>query len=313
MNIIFFGTSVFAKNILQSLYESKYNITLCVTKEDAKKDRGQKLTPPPVKVYALENGLEICQVHSFKENEEFKSYFISKKPDLVCVASYGKILPEYILTLPKYGALNVHASLLPKYRGAAPIQRAIMANEKEIGVTIMQMDASLDTGDMIAKDSFIIGDDDNYETLETKLSHIGGKLLIDVIENIDNKKYTWEKQDDTKSSYAKKIEEDDRKIDFNESCITVFNKVRALYPDPCAYALLKGQKIKITKGMYILSSPTGKAGTVSTLYQKGTGYIDVNTKDGIYRILNLIPQGKGEMSSGDFIRGRKIQIEDYFE
>ena len=280
MNIVFFGTSEFAKTILEGLYSNNHNIVCVVTREDAKKDRGQKLTPPPVKIFALEKDMHIEQVHSFKENYEFEEYFHSTNCDVVVVASYGKILPKYILDYPKYGAINVHGSLLPQYRGAAPIQRAIMDNNEELGITIMQMDEGLDTGDMIAKASIKINNEDNFETIQTSLANLGSKLLLDVLDNLDNSKYVHTKQDDSLSSYAKKIEEEDRIIDFSSSNISCFNKIRALYPGCCAYATLNNQKIKITKSIFIPEEVKDKPGTIANLYSKGDGYIDVNTGSG---------------------------------
>lgn len=312
MNIVFFGTSIFAKEILDKLYSYPHNILCVVTKEDAKKDRGQKLTPPPVKIYAQEKGLDISQVHTFKENEDFKNYFMSLNPDVAIVAAYGKILPDYILEYPKYGAINVHGSILPEYRGAAPIQRAIMDGKTDIGITIMQMSSGLDTGDMIAKDSIKICDDDNFLTIQSSLAKLGANLLLDVLENIETTKYPHTIQDDEKATYAKKIEEEDRYIDFSSSALVCFNKIRALYPDICAYAILNGQKIKITKAIYEPSQSNSEPGTIANLYGKGDGYIDVNTSSGILKILKLIPPGKGEMTAGDFIRGRKINIDDHF-
>ena len=313
MNIVFFGTSVFAKEILKSLYENNHNILCVVTREDAKKDRGQKLLPPPVKVYALEHDICVNQIHTFKDNKDFESYFLSLPVDLVCVAAYGKIIPDYILYTPKYGALNVHGSLLPEYRGAAPIQRAIMDGKEELGITIMQMDSGLDTGDMIKKASIKISNEDNFETIQSSLANLGGKLLLDVVSKLGtSEEYPHTKQDDSLSTYANKICDEDKIVCFKEDAKKCFNRIRALYPENCAFVNLNDQKIKITKASYIQENSNGLPGSINALYAKGNGYIDVNTTNGILRILKLIPPGKGEMFAGDFIRGRKIFETDIF-
>ena len=306
LNIVYFGTSEFAKEILKSLNESGFNITCVVTREDAKKDRGHKILPPPVKEYAVSENLTVVQPHTLKDNTEFEEYFKSLSPDVVCVAAYGKILPNYILSYPKYGAINVHGSLLPKYRGAAPIQRAIMAGEPKLGITIMQMDEGLDTGDMIANASFELRDEDNYKTACEKLAHLGSRLLIDVLNNLKTPKYQREKQDDSLSSYANKITSEDEFINFNESAVICFNRIRALYPDNCAYCFLNGQKLKITQASVSKVMTNNTPGTIYSLSNKGEGWIEVNTSEYVLRITKLIPQGKNEMSAGDFIRGRKI-------
>ena len=312
LNIVFFGTSDFAKEILKSLNESGFNVICVVTRDDAKKDRGQKLLPPPVKVYAQSELLTVVQPLTLKDNTEFETYFKSLNPDVVCVAAYGKILPSYILSYPKYGAINVHGSILPKYRGAAPIQRAIMDGEENIGITIMQMDEGLDTGDMIANASFKLEEDDNYQTVSNKLAQIGSRLLIDVLNNLRTPKYNKEKQDESKSTYANKITDEDKFINFNESAVKCFNRIRALYPDNCAYCYLNGQKIKITKAKVSCVETNGAPGSVYSLSNKGDGWIEVNTTSCVLRILRLTPPGKNEMSAGDFVRGRKIDTSDIF-
>lgn len=312
LNIVFFGTSDFAKEILKSLNESGFNITCVVTKDDAKQDRGQKLLPPPVKVYAQSELLNVVQPLTLKNNPEFEEYFKSLNPDLVCVCAYGKILPPYILEYPKYGAINVHGSLLPKYRGAAPIQRAIMDGNDVLGITIMQMDEGLDTGDMIADASIKITEEDDFPSICEKLASIGSRLLIDVINNIKTPKYQHTKQDDSESTYANKITDEDKLINFKEDAKKCFNRIRALYPDNCAFCYLNGQKIKITKARVSNVEAKGEPGSVYSLSGKGDGWIEVNTSSNVLRILRLIPQGKGEMSAGDFVRGRKINESDIF-
>ena len=281
MRILFFGTPEFAKNVLSAIAASEYknDIIGVVTREDKPKDRGHKLMPTPVKVLAQELGYPVYQPSTLKE-EVFGETFRSLAPDLCIVVAYGKILPHYVLFEPKYESINVHGSILPKYRGAAPFQRAIMAGEKEIGITIMKMDDGLDTGDMLAKVSVPLLPSSTCGDIENELAAKGAALLLDVIRGIGTDKYPPEKQDDSLSTYAKKIEAEDRIIDFSESA------------DVCAVTAEGESK--------------GEPGTVALLIGKGDGRIEINCGEGRLAILRLIPQGKNEMSAGDFIRGRKI-------
>ena len=207
MRILFFGTPEFAKNVLSAIAASEYknDIIGVVTREDKPKDRGHKLMPTPVKVLAQELGYPVFQPSTLKE-EVFGETFRSLAPDLCIVVAYGKILPHYVLFEPKYESINVHGSILPKYRGAAPFQRAIMAGEKEIGITIMKMDDGLDTGDMLAKVSVPLLPSSTCGDIENELAAKGAALLLDVIRAIGTDKYPPEKQDDGLSTYAKKIE-----------------------------------------------------------------------------------------------------------
>ena len=218
-----------------------------------------------------------------------------------------------MLDYPKYGCINIHASLLPRYRGAAPIQRAIMAGETEIGVTIMQMAEGLDTGDMILKGSFEITENDVYGDIHDRLATLGGELCVDAMKKIFAGEAIYEPQDDSLSNYAHKIEKADRAIDFTATTAEIVNKIRAFSPIPGAEAKLPTGKVKITSAKAIAEAPTGEIGTVAALSAKGAGLLVINTADGKLSIEKLIPEGKKEMSAGDFIRGRRITETDRFE
>lgn len=310
MKIMYFGTPDFAVTVLRHVVESEFgkDVTSVVTRVDMPKNRGHNLTPPPVKVYAESVGIDVYQPEKLK-TEEFKNWFNEKNPDLVLVAAYGKILPDYVVNSPKYGAINVHGSLLPYYRGAAPIERAIMDGKDEIGVTIMKMDEGLDTGDMLAKASISSVGLTGGEA-EEKLAEIGGKLLVEYLKNPDN--YPAEKQDMSVNSYAAKITEEDRVIDFNQSPKEIYNRIRALVPAAPVQVKLNDQSVKLYESRVADDKPNGEPGTVHSLNSKGSGYIRVNCKDGTLDILSLVPPGKNKMSSGDFIRGRKISETDKF-
>ena len=316
MRILYFGTPEFAQAILASLADSEFGAEIVgvVTREDKPKNRGHKLTPPPVKVEAEVRGYPVFQPNTLKE-DVFGETFRSLAPDLCIVAAYGKILPHYVLSEPKFGAINVHGSLLPAYRGAAPIQRAIMAGEKQIGITIMQMDDGLDTGDMLCRAAL---DEEFSRTacggeIEAALAEKGAAALLDVMRALGTEKYPPEKQNGSLSSYAAKITAEDRAVDFSQSVKTCFDRIRALSPDILSVAKLDGMNVKIVSAKISGAEKNGTPGTVCSLNAKGDGEINVNCADGVLTILRLVPEGKGAMSAGDFIRGRKINENSIFE
>ena len=312
MRILFMGTPDFAKTALLAINE-KYNgqVVGVITRQDTPKNRGHVMTPPPVKVAALAAELPVYQPTNLKE-ENFREILEEMNPDIIVVAAYGKILPPYVLEYPKFGCINIHASLLPKYRGAAPIQRAILAGEKEIGVTIMKMAEGLDTGDMYTKASFD-ATEGNFEQIHDKLADLGAKLVLETMEALENGTAVAEPQDDAISTYAAKIEKADRILDFSASAEEIVNKIRAFSPVPGAEAKLPSGKVKITSAIVISEDPSGEAGTVAALSPKGAGLLVINAVNAKIKIERLIPEGKKEMSAGDFIRGRRIADADRFE
>ena len=313
MRILFMGTPEFAKTALLSINEKyKGEIVGVVTRQDTPKNRGHIMTPPPVKTAALALGLPVYQPANLKE-ENFRAFLEEMNPDIIVVVAYGRILPSYVLEYPKYGCINIHGSILPKYRGAAPIQRAILAGEPEMGVTIIKMAEGIDTGEMYAMASFPVSEADNFEVIHDKLAELGGNLVLQTMEALFNGTAVATPQDDAPSSYAAKIEKTDRVLDFSTSTVEIVNKIRAFAPVPGAEAKLPSGKVKITAAKRIDEAPTGEAGTVASLSAKGAGLLIINGTDGKIRIEKLIPEGKKEMSAGDFIRGRRITEADRFE
>lgn len=313
MKILFMGTPEFAVTALRAIHE-KYgaDVVGVVTRIDMPKNRGHALTPPPVKVAALEMGLPVFQPDNLKE-ENFKETLETLAPDIIIVAAYGKILPEYVLNYPKHGCLNIHASYLPEYRGAAPIARAIMDGKTELGITIMYMEKGLDTGDMLAREMLTF-ENENKGEAENALAKLGADMMLRKLEDLENGIVGERiKQDDSLSTYAAKIEKEDCKIDFNRSAKDIKNQIRALAPAPYAFSRINGKSVKITLSS-VADETTGKeAGTVIAVSPKGAGKIAVATADGVLNIERLIPEGKKEMSAGDFVRGRGVAEGDKFE
>ena len=308
MKILFMGTPDFAIPTLKALFESGEEIVGVITQPDKPKGRGYTLTPPPVKVYALEKGLEVYQPSTLKD-EEFANLLTKLDPELIVVVAFGKILPKNVLDHPKYGCINVHGSLLPKYRGAAPMQRAIIDGEKVTGVTIMYMAEGLDTGDMLYKSEVEIAEDDNFESIHDKLSLCGADALIETVKLIKNGKAKREAQNDALSTYAAKIEKSDCLLDFSKSAEELHNLIRGLSPIPLTFTHTPdGKLLKVTSAHVVdRDSVSDKpVGSVVTL----DGEITVVCGKGKIALTGVLPEGKGRMSAAEFIRGRKINIGD---
>ena len=306
------GTPEFSAVALEKIQAHFGTVVGVVTRIDMPKNRGHALTPPPVKVTAMKLGLPVYQPMNLKE-ENFRETLEELAPDIIVVAAYGKILPEYVLNYPKHGCVNIHASLLPEYRGAAPIARAIMDGKKELGVTIMYMEKGLDTGDMLARESLTFTEENKGEA-EAALAELGAKMMLRELENFENGTPSERvKQDDALSNYAAKIEKEDCKIDFARSAEEIKNQVRALAPAPYAFARIKGKSVKFVK-VSVLDEATDKApGTVISVSPKGQGKLLVATGAGVLSLERIIPEGKKEMSAGDFVRGRGAAEGDVFE
>ena len=238
LNIVFMGTPDFAKESLKCLYEKKYNIVGVVTNQDKPKGRGMKMMFSPVKEFALEKNLKIYQPTKVRNNTEFIEEMKKLNPDVICVVAYGKILPEELLEIPKYGCINVHGSLLPKYRGAAPIQWAVINGEKVTGVTTMYMDKGMDTGDILLKQEVAIGNDETTGELWDRLSILGGKLLVETLEKIEKSSITRQKQG-SDFSLAPILSKEIGKIDWkNKEAVEIKNLVRGLNPIIGAYTYI---------------------------------------------------------------------------
>ena len=318
MKIIFMGTPDFARDSLEAVYNAGYEIIGVVTNPDRPKGRGMKMIPSSVKEFALEKELKIYQPEKVKNNIEFIDEIKSLNPDVICVGAYGKILPEEILNIPKLGCINVHGSLLPKYRGAAPIQWAILNGDKETGVTTMYMDKGMDTGDMILKEKVTIGEDETTGELWDRLSKIGGELLVKTLEQIEDRTAPREKQGED-YTMAPMLNKDMAKIDWeNKSAIEVKNLVRGLNPIMGAYTFWNGKKIKFWKvdiakenEIMVDNLETLKNGTVVVSNPKDGLYI--KTKKGIIKVLEIQGENAKRMPIGDFLRGNNISEFEIFE
>ena len=307
MKIMFMGTPEISAGALSALLDGGHNVVAVVTGEDKPRGRGNVMTPTATKKLALERGIEVYTPKTLRD-EAFMELLGKVDPDLICVVAYGKILPEGVIKYPKYGCINLHVSLLPKYRGAAPMQRAVMDGERETGVTIMYMDVGLDTGDIIAAEKFPIGDEDDFETVHDTSLLIGSRLLSDTIYEIEAGRAVRTPQDDSLATYAKKVEKEDCRVDFDLDAKTVSARIRGVTPIPGAFTYHNGKMLKIAKVKAVEGK--GKPGEVIAVDGVGAGSITVACKSGAIRILNVIPEGKGKMSAGDFIRGRKIAAGD---
>lgn len=309
MRVLFMGTPDFAAECLRAIIERGDDICGVITQPDKPVGRGMKLTPTPVKVLAEDNGLEVYQPETLRDGAIAE--LLSKlAPEVIYVAAYGKILPKYVLDFPKYGCINAHASILPKYRGAAPIQRAIMDGEHETGVTAMYMAEGLDTGDMILCEKIDITDTDNFGTVHDKLCVAGGKALCRVSEILDmGESLPREAQNDELSTYAPKITSEDYTLNFTEDAAVVSRRIRALSPVPlCRTKTPDGKGLKIISA--IVSDVTVPSGTVPgqviSLSDKGEGEIVIVCGSGAVSVTRARPEGKGDMSAADLIRGRRI-------
>jgi methionyl-tRNA formyltransferase len=307
--ILFMGTPDFARKSLEALIDSNADIIGVVTQPDKPTGRKQVLTPPAVKVCALENNIPVYQPKTLR-GEEFASLLSELNPDLIVVAAYGKILPENVINYPRLGCINVHGSLLPKYRGAAPIQRAIIDGENETGITIMYMDVGLDTGDMLAKYTVKIELDDDFGTLHDKLAEAGAKLLCETIEKIEAGTAVREKQDDSKSTYASKIENADCMLSFDETAVNVYNRIRGLSPVPLAVTNHNGRSMKIVNAELIETEKEYDTPGEVLKCDAQANQIVVACKKGSVAITRLLPEGKGRMNATDYINGRKISEGD---
>ncbi len=313
MRVLFMGTPDFAAECFRALIENGENIIGAVTQPDKPVGRGMKLTPPPVKVLAEEHGIPVYQPETLKDGA-FSDTLAQLSPDVIYVAAYGKILPDYILDYPKHGCINAHTSILPKYRGAAPIQRAIMDGEAETGVTAMYMAQGIDTGDMILCEKIDITESDNFGTVHNKLCIAGGKALCRVADILKSGEVLpREVQDDSKSNYAPKITADDYTVSFRESAEATSRRIRGLSPVPlCRTKMPDGKGLKLVMAAVSeISVPTDAVpGQVVALSDKGQGEIVVACESGAVSITEVRPEGKGSMKAADFVRGRKISLGD---
>lgn len=308
MRIVFMGTPEFSATVLKSLCENDYRPIAVVTRADKPAGRGYELKPSAVKLYAVENGIDVFQPEKLSD-ETFISTLASLKPDIIIVVAYGRILPKTVLDMPKYGCINAHASLLPKYRGAAPMQRAIMNGDSETGVTIMKMDVGLDTGDMLLTLKTPISETDDLESVHDRLAVMSGKALIEALKLIESDQAVYTPQDHDKATYADKILSKDEIIDFNRTAKSISAQIRALSPFPYAKCKYADKSIKILQASVSDEQSDRPAGEILSVKN---GVIKVNTAEGILNITKVFPESKRRMTALDFVNGSKIKPGDMF-
>ena len=310
MRILFMGTPDFALFSLRALVEGGHEVIGAVTQPDKPKGRGKAMTAPPVKVYAECVGIPVYQPDTMKDGA-FLETLRALDPELIVVTAYGKILPSYILDYPRYGCLNVHGSLLPEYRGAAPMQRAIMEGQTKTGVTIMYMDVGLDTGDMLLKKTLPIGENDNFESVHDGLGALGAEALLEAITLLERGDAPREKQNDALSTYAAKITKEDCLLDCTKSAEELHNTARGLSPIPLAFfRLADGKLLKVLEAQRGSVISEKEPGTVLALMDNGRAGILVACGEGSLLLERVVPEGKKPMDAIAFANGRGIKVGD---
>ncbi len=301
MRIVFMGTPEFAVTSLKALIDAGENVVAVVTQPDRPKGRGRRLASPPVKVLAESHSIPVLQPEKIKTPQFYEE--LSKfSPDLICVAAYGKILPKNILELPPLGCINVHASLLPKLRGAAPINWAIIRGERITGVTTMFMDEGMDTGDILLKEEVAIDDEDTAETLTEKLAPLGGKLLIKTLKALRKGTLKPIPQDDSKATYAPMLKKEMGRVDWSKGAREIRNLIRGLIPWPGAFTTLGGKVLKLYRAE--VAEGGGEPGTV---IEAGEAGLMVATGERALKVLELQLEGGKRLSATAFLRGHRIE------
>ena len=304
MKIVFMGTPDYAAEALRALIRAGHEITAVVTQPDKPKGRSGEPVPSPVKVCASEHGIPVMQpkrIRTPEATEELRKY----PADVYVVAAFGQILTQEILDMPPYGCLNIHASLLPKYRGASPIQHVIIEGEEKTGITVMQMDAGIDTGDMLYKKEIPIEAEENYETLHDKLTVLGGEAIVEAIELLEQGKLVPEKQEDSDSCYAPKIAKEMGRIEFSKSAAEIDRLIRGMTPWPSAYTGYQGKQLKIWKAVP-LETYDNKGRSGGEILEVSKNSVIVAAGKGAVEILELQLEGKKRMTTHDFLLGVKM-------
>lgn len=303
MNIVFMGTPDFAVPSLKALINDKrHTVAAVYTQPDRPVGRKKTLTAPPVKQMAEENGIKVYQPITFKDEQTVEG-LKALSPDVIAVIAYGKLLPQSVLDIPRYGCINIHGSLLPKLRGAAPIQRSVINGDFETGVTSMLMNAGLDTGDMLLTEKVNILPDETAGELFDRLAPLGAELLLKTLEELENGTVSPKKQDDSQSTYAAMLSKEEAVIDWNMPAGSVHNKVRGMNPWPVAVTSINGKKLKIYKT--VISGKSGKSGTVISVNPP-----TVACGDGSVELKEVQIEGKKRMSAEEFFRGQRIKCGD---
>ena len=300
MKIVFMGTPDFAAVALEALINAGHNIVLCVTQPDKEKGRGKALAESEVKQLAVKSGIPVYQPVKIKTAESVE-YLKTVDADIFVVAAFGQILSKEILDMPKYGCVNIHASLLPKYRGSAPIQCAIIDGEKETGVTIQQMDVGVDTGDILAVKTTEIGKDETGGSLFDRLAILGGQLIVEFLENLEKGNISPVKQDESKATHVGKLSKEMGLIDFNKSALSIERLIRGCNPWPSAYTKLEGKTLKLWKAEVLDND--NKPGVIASIEKDS---IVIGCGQGSLKVVELQLEGKKRMSVHDFLLGYKL-------
>jgi methionyl-tRNA formyltransferase len=308
MNIVFMGTPEFALPTLKKIHNSSHCILSVITQPDRPKGRGQKQVDSPIKKFALENNLPVLQPATVN-TPEFIASLLKIRPDYIVVVAFGQILSEALLKVPKQFCINLHSSLLPKYRGAAPINRAILNGDTRSGVTTMIMDKGMDTGDILLVDETPIEKNDNAQSLHDKLSEQGAELVLETLSRLQKNDLLPTSQNSDLASYAPKLKKEESLIDWTTDAEYIFNKIRGLSPWPGTHTLYKGKRLAILKGEIVLGEPSDRPGHVIRITDTG---IEVGTGKNRLRITELKPEGKKAMPVKSFLSGYKINRDDIF-
>lgn len=304
MDLVFCGTPQFAVPTLEHMVRAGHSVRLVVTQPDRPSGRGQQFAAAPVKLAAQRLGLPITQPDKIKSNDAFRRQLEALRPEAIIVAGYGRIIPPWMIALPPLGNLNVHASLLPKYRGAAPIQWAIANGEIVTGVTTMRIDAGLDTGDILLQAAVPIRASDNAVTLSGKLAEIGAALLVETLQRLQAGTLTPTPQDDAQATLAPILTKEDGQIDFRRKALEVWNRLRGFQPWPGAYTRLRGKQVQINAARPLSEESKLKAGELRVEGQRLLAGCGGNTA---LELLELQPEGKKKMSASDFVNGHRPQ------
>lgn len=305
MKVIFMGTPDFSVPTLQALIDSKHEVIGVITQPDKPKGRGNKVLYTPVKTKAIEYEIPVYQPKRVRESE-FIELLNKLNPDVIVVIAFGQILPKALLDIPRYGCINIHASLLPKYRGAGPIQWAVINGEKKTGLTTMFMDVGLDTGDMLLKVETLIKDDETGGSLHDRLSAMGGSIILETLEKLENNTITRTPQDDNEATYAPMLDKNMGLIDWQNSAVKIERLIRGLNPWPSAYTIYNDKVLKIWKAECIPNGDTKmEPGTICQII-KNQGFV-VKCKEDSLLIQELQLQGKNKMEAAAFLRGYDLK------
>ncbi|HEU5258312.1 MAG TPA: methionyl-tRNA formyltransferase [Vicinamibacterales bacterium] len=306
---MFFGTPQFAVPTLRRLLDSTHSVAGVITQPDRPRGRGQKITHAPVKALALERGIPVYQPDRLKP-AEVADTLRGWGADLGVVAAYGRIIPEHLLTIPRLGMINVHASLLPKYRGAAPVHRAVINGDSQTGVTIMRVVKELDAGGMFATVTRPIGPDETSDVVESALADMGAELLVTIVEQLGSGNAREEPQDDTQATYASRLTKEEGLIDWTRSASDLHNRVRGLYPWPHAYTFFKGTRLIVLRS--VVADARASATRPGTILRATSEAIHVATGDGELAILEVQPEGRRAMRAHDFLLGHRLATGETF-